>query len=212
MLKQAKKQILAGGVALTIASGLALAPASAQTMYKWVDEQGNVTYQDQPPPDSAKKVDAYAAPSDEGGGSQSGGPVTLYSVPKCDACDLVRFLLQKNSVPFTERNPNEDRVAADELKKKTGQISVPSLSIGDKLIMGYSSIVIRDELRNAGYALQDETSSQAAEQPASGPNENTQTEAPGQNTAAEGAEQPPQAENGSPTPSTGENTQEQAAQ
>lgn len=189
MLKQHAGGLYSAAMLLLLAAGLAATPASAQKMYKWVDEQGNVTYQDQPPPDDAKVLDEYTAPGEENE-PQSGAPVTLYSVPQCDACDLVRLLLQKNSVPFTEKNPSSDTAAADELKQRSGQLSVPSLTVGDKLLMGYNSLAIRDELKSAGYQLVDETGGNTPEQ--------TGTEAAPEQAGTEQAaagEAEPQAEN-----------------
>ena len=208
-MKRARNRILASGAVLVIASGLAIAPASAQKLYKWVDEQGNVTYQDQPPPGEARKVDEYTAPIEESG-TQSGAPVTLYSLPTCDACDLVRLLLQKNSVPFTEKNPSEDQAAAAELREKSGQLSVPSLTVGDKLLMGYNSLAIRDELKDAGYTLQDEAQAPAGEetQAAGGQPDG----APSESTAEPGPDQQAEAPAGSPPADDAAAPPEQAAQ
>lgn len=164
MLKKFLGHLYGASFLLVLAAGLVVAPVSAQKLYKWVDEQGNVTYQDQPPPENARVLSEYAAPGEESN-ERSGALVTLYSVPQCDACDLVRLLLQKNSVPYTEKNPSSDAAAADELKQKSGQLSVPSLTVGDKLLMGYNSLAIRDELKNAGYQLAgeaDETTPEVA--------------------------------------------------
>jgi len=167
MLKQSTNLILALATVMFL-----VCPASAQKLYKWVDQQGNVTYQDQPPPKDANVLGEYLTPSGEGGEQTGTAPVTLYSVANCDACDLVRLLLQKNSVPFEEKNPSQDTAAANELKEKSGQVSVPSLTIGEKLLMGYNSLAIRDELKAAGYNVQPDTppapTEQTEGQPAAG--------------------------------------------
>ena len=48
-------------------AGLALHPAHADTIYKWVDRTGQVTYSSTPPPAGAKaeKLDAAPQPSEE---------------------------------------------------------------------------------------------------------------------------------------------------
>jgi len=189
MLKMSESRAV--GITLLLAAGLLIAPASAQKLYKWVDEQGNVTYEHRPPPDNAKVLEEYSTPPEEGQETAS-APVTLYSVPQCDACDLVRLLLQKNSVPFAEKNPSQDKAAADELKEKSGQLSVPSLTIGDKLLMGYNSLAIRDELKSAGYSVQDETAAEPANPP-TGETAEAPAGAPGEAAAAgEEAQSEPQ--------------------
>ena len=141
---------------------LAVAAAGAQDMYKWVDGQGNVTYQDQPPPgqeDSAApfaedaEVAAALAAEKARGENRSSVPVTLYSIPVCDACDLVRMFLDKNGVPYTEKDADKDLTAKQEMKKLSGQLSVPMLVVGDNVVHGYSTTAIETQLVNAGYEL-----------------------------------------------------------
>jgi len=136
--------------------------ATAQKTYRWVDQDGNVTYQDQPPPDSAQSVDEYAVQPDQAADTPK-LPVVLYAVPACDACDLVRFLLEKNKVPFTEKNVGKDIEAQGLLKEKTGQLSVPTISVGEQYLMGYSSLTIKSELKKAGYSIAAPPAAETAE-------------------------------------------------
>ena len=141
---------------------LAVATAGAQDMYKWVDEQGNVTYQDQPPPGQEDSAAPFAEDSEFAAelaaektrrSITSSVPVTLYSVPVCDACDMVRLLLERNGVPYTEMDAGEDAAAQKEIKALTGQLSVPVLTVGDTVVSGYSSTGIEAQLVDAGYTL-----------------------------------------------------------
>lgn len=77
--------------------------------------------------------------------------MTLYSVPVCDACDLVRHLLEKHGVPFTEKDASNEIVVQAEVKELAGQLSVPLLTIGDAVISGYTSSGITAELTKAGF-------------------------------------------------------------
>jgi len=62
----------------------------AAKLYKWVDKDGNISYQDQPPPESAKilKEDTLKATakttSAEGGNTV---PVVVYVGEDCAPCD-----------------------------------------------------------------------------------------------------------------------------
>lgn len=131
-------------------------------LYKWVDHEGNVFYHDQPPPEGSdykveerpirygdpavkKKVDPNAKAADK-------YPVVLYSVPNCGSCDLARLYLQKREVPFTEKNADGDLKIQEELKKKTGALTAPTILIGEKIMKGYLESLLEGELDQAGYA------------------------------------------------------------
>jgi len=135
---------------------LAAAPAHAQKLYKWVDQDGRVSYHDQPPSDSGYRVEEKALR----GGERSADvnpdvagkfPVVLYSATKCGSCDLARQHLQKRRVPFTEKNVEGDRKLQDELIKQAGGLSVPTLTVGNKVMRGYMESLLEGELDDAGY-------------------------------------------------------------
>jgi glutaredoxin len=133
---------------------LAVVSAQATQLYRWVDEDGNITYQDRPPPDSASSVDkrefdAHAPIGGEPGRSKSG--VTLYVVPECVSCDYVRGLLEKREVPFKEVNVGTDVAAQDALKKRAGDLSVPTVVIGSRIVKGYVEPILKAELDQAGF-------------------------------------------------------------
>jgi hypothetical protein len=98
-----------------LVTALAVAPAYAAKLYKWVDERGNISYQDRPPPEGAGRVEEKTLREGRGGNSGSPeaaeaaakSPVTLYMVPKCSPCDAARAYLRKRGVPFSEVNVSE---------------------------------------------------------------------------------------------------------
>ncbi len=133
--------------------------AQADTLYKWVDSQGRISYHDQPPPDGAgyrveekvlgtgnkhKEDDTLAKVAEK-------FPVVLYSVPDCGSCDLARFYLQKRKVPFTEQNLNTNPELQQTLKKKIGSLSAPTIMIGEKVMKGYVESLLEGELDGVGY-------------------------------------------------------------
>ena len=142
-----------------------LGSAQGQNLYKWVDEQGNVFYQDQPPEGAGESIEAYGedpeliadAEKDPRSIAAENFPITLFSIPVCDACDLVRNMLQKANVPFTEKDVNDNPPVQDELMSLAGQLSVPALAVGKKVIYGYNSMAIEEELTSAGYFAKDGT-------------------------------------------------------
>ena len=144
---------------VTALMAIGIPAAQADTLYKWVDSQGRVSYHDQPPPDGAgyrveekvlgpgnkrKEDDTLAKVAEK-------FPVVLYAVPDCGSCDLARLYLQKRKVPFTEQNLNINPELQQTLKKKIGSLSAPTLMIGEKVMKGYVESVLEGELDGVGY-------------------------------------------------------------
>lgn len=140
-------------IAFTL-SALLAAPINAGTLYKWVDKDGNVSYQDSPPPPQASRVEEKSLRGADPG-APALPPVVLYRVPDCTSCDLMRALLQRRKISFTEKNVEDDLAAQTEMKKKTGALSVPTVTVGDRVIKGYSEAVLDNELNAAGYGRTD---------------------------------------------------------
>jgi glutaredoxin len=145
-------------IALVLAA-LVAAPAEAGKMYRWVDEYGNVSYQDRPPPEGQGRVEEKNLGDNRAAAGNAAAPdaaarfpVTLYMVPKCDTCDLARAYLKKRGVPFSEidvsgKNPE----AQQEMRKKVGELSVPTITVGSKIMKGYIESLVEGELNEAGY-------------------------------------------------------------
>ena len=144
---------------VTALMAIGIPAAQADTLYKWVDSQGRISYHDQPPPEGAGyRVEEKVL----GTGSKHKEddtlvkvvekfPIVLYSVPDCGSCDLARLYLQKRKVPFTEQNLNTDPELQQTLKKKIGSLSAPTLMIGEKVMKGYVESVLEGELDGVGY-------------------------------------------------------------
>jgi len=144
---------------LIVLLALAALPAQADRLYKWVDKDGRVSYHDQPPPtDAGYRVEEkqlgskrYAPISSAASEAADKAPVVLYSAKKCASCDLARTYLQKRGVPFSEKNVEGDRKLQDELIKQSGGLSVPTITVGSKVMRGYLESVLEGELTDAGY-------------------------------------------------------------
>ncbi len=129
-------------------------PTQATTLYKWVDSEGRITYQDQPPAEGQafeKKVIDNVAPSAESDAQRSisraasNSPITLFSVPKCDSCELAQNFLERNQVPFKILNVEGDASIQSVLKGLTGSLRVPVVTVGKTIVNGFN----RDELEEA---------------------------------------------------------------
>jgi glutaredoxin len=146
-------------VVAVLVVALAVSPAFAAKLYKWVDQAGNISYQDRPPPEGQGRVEER----DVRGSHAAGGdpttddaaakaPVTLYMVPGCSSCDAARAHLKQRGIPFSEVNVAAGNVdAQQDMKKKVGELSVPTITVGAKVMKGYMASLLDGELDAAGY-------------------------------------------------------------
>jgi glutaredoxin len=129
--------------------------AGADKLYKWVDENGNVTYQDRPPPGDPSQVETFVDEIDSTGAENAPPPVdvVLYSIEVCDICDLVRTLLSERGVPFEEKNVEGSLEVQAELRQVSGLLTVPVLVIDEQVLKGYNRDLILNELEEAGFSI-----------------------------------------------------------
>ena len=117
-----------------------------------------MTYKDTPPADASIQ---YKERDISGGSATTGDPaaeaaaekypVVMYSTPSCTPCVAARAYLQSRNVPFQDKNVDGNGELQQELKKKAGEISVPTILIGSKVMRGYVQSVLAGELDAAGY-------------------------------------------------------------
>lgn len=140
--------------------------AGAQ-VYRWTDAQGRVNVTDTPPPASAKAKDvkridtATAAPAPATATAQepyelqrakAKFPVTLYTVPNCEGCNLARSLLNARGVPFTESSLTEGK-QVEEFKQLVGGNTVPAIIVGSTVQKGFEESAYQRLLDAAGYPV-----------------------------------------------------------
>jgi glutaredoxin len=133
--------------------------AGAAKLYKWIDKDGNVSYQDRPPPEGGQyKVeeknlrtgaDSIDNPALREAAEKN--PVVLYVAPKCASCDAARAFLQGRKIPFRERNVDGNRELQQELIARSGGLAVPTITIGEKIMRGFLESLLEGELDSAGY-------------------------------------------------------------
>ena len=159
-LRQASFRVMRPTLGLLLGLAfLAAPPAFAAKLYKWVDQHGNVSYQDQPPPsDNGKVEERYvgerapaAIDNAAADAAAAAAPVVLYSAAKCTPCDSARAYLRGRGVPYAEKNVQTDRELQKELLQKTGQLAVPTIVVGTKVMQEYSQAWLESELDQAGY-------------------------------------------------------------
>lgn len=138
---------------------IGLSAAQAETIYKHVDEQGNVTYTSSKPegetgefeekevsqPDETPDTDLDALAEDT--------PIMFYSAPQCAACDMVRTYLTSTGMPFTEVDVSDDYDAQQAMKQDVGSLNVPTVSVGGRNLSGFNASALDTILEVAGYPV-----------------------------------------------------------
>jgi len=63
--------------------------------------------------------------------------LTIYSTPTCPFCIMAKNFFKKHNVSYAEKDVSSDQEAAQEMVKKSGQMGVPVIIIGDELTVGF---------------------------------------------------------------------------
>ena len=150
-------KILHAVIGILLASALISNTTMAAQMYKWVDEDGNISYQDSPPPEGSNIIKEEALEGSSGNSNTSSeesgnNAVIAYTVDDCEACDLLKTRLNALQVPFTEQSL-QDRDVQTRILELGDSLRAPTLFIGDKMITNVSSNNLISELQQAGYEL-----------------------------------------------------------
>lgn len=135
------------------------APALAQ--YKWVAQDGTVSYSDMPPPPAeAKQVEKMRLQTSVPGVLDglpytlkrlaTVYPVVMYSQIACAPCDAARAHLKKRGVPYTEQVV-KTQADINAMTKSTGDQSLPTVLVGKTRLRGYLASELDAALDSAGY-------------------------------------------------------------
>lgn len=139
-------------------------PVFAVTIYECVDDEGNTTYQDRCPPGTTpaneKKfrtgTDAGATRSQSAtAGEQPDVDITLYAAPDCDACLILKGIMDEYQAPYTEQNINSSDEVKRELQEKLGgasTLTIPTIIIGEEAISGFKKNELMAALEDAGFS------------------------------------------------------------
>ncbi len=72
--------------------------------------------------------------------------VIVYSTPTCPWCIRAKQFLKENNVPFLDWDVSVDKLAAEEMVKKSGQMGVPVIDIDGQIIIGFDKDKIKQLL------------------------------------------------------------------
>ncbi len=72
--------------------------------------------------------------------------VKVYSTPTCPWCIRVKQFLKEINILFLDWDVSVDKIAADEMVKKSGQMGVPVIDIDGEIIIGFDKEKIKQLL------------------------------------------------------------------
>ena len=68
--------------------------------------------------------------------------VVVYSTPTCPYCKRAKDYLSQKGIKFVNHNVAEDRDAAKEMIKKSGQMGVPVIIIDGEVVVGFNKSLL----------------------------------------------------------------------
>jgi len=63
--------------------------------------------------------------------------VTIYTTPSCVYCKMAKAYFEQNNVKYEEKNVAVDEAAREDMVKKSGQLGVPVIDVGGKIVVGF---------------------------------------------------------------------------
>ena len=76
--------------------------------------------------------------------------VKIYSTPTCPFCKKAKAFFKEHNIEYEDVNVAGDEKARDEMIEKSGQMSVPVIEIGDKIIIGFYEQGLKKALKVGG--------------------------------------------------------------
>ncbi len=68
--------------------------------------------------------------------------VVIYSTPTCPYCKRAKDYLSRKGIPYVDYNVAQDRDKAKEMMQKTGQMSVPVITINGEVVVGFNQTLL----------------------------------------------------------------------
>jgi glutaredoxin-like YruB-family protein len=73
--------------------------------------------------------------------------VIVFSTPSCTYCNAVKKYFRQKKIKFRDVDVSRDQAAARDMKRRSGQMGVPVVDIGGKIVVGFNRPKI-DKLLN----------------------------------------------------------------
>lgn len=72
--------------------------------------------------------------------------VIVYSTPSCVYCKMAKAYFDEKGIKYSDKDVMVDVEARKEMMEKSGQLGVPVIDIGGKIIVGFDKGTIRELL------------------------------------------------------------------
>jgi len=73
--------------------------------------------------------------------------IKVFSTPSCPFCVTLKNFLKEHNIEFEDIDVSQDKVAQDEMIKKSGQMSVPVIEIDSQIVVGFDQGKIKKLLK-----------------------------------------------------------------
>lgn len=126
----------------------------ASKLYRWVDENGRVTFQDRPPPTGIVSFDEKALTTPQAAATpEQANPATVvvYRIDDCEPCDAMEQYLTEKGLRIERRDPDKDAEVAKEMVESFGKAEVPVAVVGTDVVRGHNVPWLEATLIKAGY-------------------------------------------------------------
>ncbi|MCB0102668.1 MAG: NrdH-redoxin [Anaerolineales bacterium] len=64
--------------------------------------------------------------------------VVVFSTPTCSFCTMAKSYFREKGIKFTDIDVSRDQAAARDMVRRSGQMGVPVIDIGGKIIVGFN--------------------------------------------------------------------------
>lgn len=126
--------------------------AAAVTVVVCEDSQRERTYQTKCPPGTTQINQKDYSTTGPAGTTPAEQPaLILYRVLDCPTCDQVKEFLTVKNLQFTETDISMSIEMQDKVKQLAGELQVPVLTVGDKVIIGYNRPAMIQTLTESGH-------------------------------------------------------------
>ena len=104
--------------------------AFSAKLYKWIDAEGRVSYQDKPPPKNSKILSEQELvksnkESPATGFAANKNAIDVYVTQNCTSCDTAISLLESWDVPHNVKNIEDHRDIQNRIIQETDALRVP---------------------------------------------------------------------------------------
>ena len=113
------------------------------------DQEGNRSFRAYCPPDMTlvgeKNLQTKTHPT------PTVTPV-VYLAPKCPACEAVRKFFQEREISTEEKNIDGNLELQNELKELVGDLKIPTIVVGDRVLTDYKKADLMNAMMAIGYS------------------------------------------------------------